>query len=107
MGFNLGLLSMFGVVALSGIVVNDSLIMIDLINRERKSGIELSQVLRDCATRRFRPIMLTTLTTFCGLLPMITEEEPGKGYSLRFRETMKSRTAETTDGHRLRLIASG
>jgi len=74
MGFNLGLLSMFGIVALSGVVVNDALIMIDLINRERKSGIELSQVLCDCATRRFRPIMLTTLTTFCGLLPMIAEK---------------------------------
>ena len=73
MGYNLGLMSMFGIVALSGIVVNDSLIIIDLINRERSGGIELSQVLRDCATRRFRPIMLTTLTTFCGLLPMITE----------------------------------
>ncbi|MHC4736689.1 MAG: efflux RND transporter permease subunit [Planctomycetota bacterium] len=74
MGFNLSILSMFGIVALAGVVVNDSLIMIDLINRERKSGIELAQVLRDCATRRFRPIMLTTLTTFCGLLPMIAEK---------------------------------
>ncbi len=72
--FNLSILSMFGIVALSGVVVNDSLIMIDLINRERKSGIELSRVLRDCATRRFRPIMLTTLTTFCGLMPMIAEK---------------------------------
>jgi multidrug efflux pump subunit AcrB len=74
MGFNLGILSFFGIVALSGVVVNDSLIMIDLINRERASGIGLTQVLRDCATRRFRPIMLTTLTTFCGLLPMIMEK---------------------------------
>jgi multidrug efflux pump subunit AcrB len=74
MGFNLSILSMFGIVALAGVVVNDSLIMIDLINRERKSGIQLHKVLRDCATRRFRPIMLTTLTTFCGLLPMITEK---------------------------------
>jgi len=73
MGFNLSILSLFGIVALSGVVVNDSLIMIDLINRERRSGIKLAQVLRDCATRRFRPIMLTTLTTFCGLLPMIAE----------------------------------
>jgi multidrug efflux pump subunit AcrB len=71
--FNIGLLSMFGIVALSGVVVNDSLIMIDLINRERKSGIDLSQVIRDCATRRFRPIMLTTLTTFFGLVPMMLE----------------------------------
>jgi len=72
--FNLSILSLFGIVALSGVVVNDSLIMIDLINRERRSGIELSQVLRDCATRRFRPIMLTTLTTFSGLLPMLLEK---------------------------------
>lgn len=73
LGFNLSILSLFGIVALSGVVVNDSLIMIDLINRERRSGIELGQVLRDCATRRFRPIMLTTLTTFFGLAPMMLE----------------------------------
>ena len=73
MGFNMGLLSMFGVVALSGVVVNDSLIMIDLINRERQSGISLEQVLRDSVIRRFRPIMLTTLTTFFGLVPMLLE----------------------------------
>ncbi len=71
--FNLGILSMFGIVALSGVVVNDSLIMIDLINRERASGIKLDRVIRDCATRRFRPIMLTTLTTFFGLVPMMLE----------------------------------
>ncbi len=73
MGYNLSILSLFGIVALSGVVVNDSLIMIDLINRERQSGINLSQVIRDCATRRFRPIMLTTLTTFFGLAPMLLE----------------------------------
>jgi multidrug efflux pump subunit AcrB len=74
MGFNLSILSMFGIVALAGVVVNDSLIMIDLINRERIEGAGLTRILRDCATRRFRPIMLTTLTTFLGLLPMITEK---------------------------------
>ncbi|RKY05941.1 MAG: AcrB/AcrD/AcrF family protein, partial [Planctomycetota bacterium] len=74
MGFNLSILSLFGIVALCGVVVNDSLIMIDLINRERASGIELSQVIRDSVTRRFRPIMLTTMTTFFGLLPMLLEK---------------------------------
>jgi multidrug efflux pump subunit AcrB len=73
MGYNLSILSMFGIVALAGVVVNDSLIIIDLINRERKSGIDLHQVIRDSATRRFRPIMLTTLTTFFGLMPMLLE----------------------------------
>jgi len=74
MGFNLSILSIFGIVALTGIVVNDSLIMIDLINRERAEGIELHQVIRDSATRRFRPIILTTLTTFFGLVPMLLEK---------------------------------
>ncbi len=74
MGFDLSLLSFFGIVALSGIVVNDSLIMIDLINRERTEGIALAQVIRDSVTRRFRPILLTTLTTSLGLAPMILEK---------------------------------
>ncbi|MHC4185137.1 MAG: efflux RND transporter permease subunit, partial [Planctomycetota bacterium] len=69
--FNLSLLSMLGIVALSGVVVNDSLILIDLINRQRNEGTELAQTVRDSATRRFRPIMLTTLTTFFGLVPMM------------------------------------
>lgn len=72
--FSLSILSLFGIVALAGVVVNDSLIMIDLINRERKSGMQLSLVIRDSATRRFRPIMLTTLTTFAGLAPMLVEK---------------------------------
>ncbi|MCP4710561.1 MAG: efflux RND transporter permease subunit [Planctomycetes bacterium] len=74
MGFDLSLLSMFGFVALTGVVVNDSLIMVDLINRTRESGAGLEQVVKDSATRRFRPIMLTTLTTFFGLMPMILEK---------------------------------
>ncbi|MCK5563964.1 MAG: efflux RND transporter permease subunit [Planctomycetes bacterium] len=72
--FDLSMMSVFGIVALTGVVVNDSLIMIDLINRERAEGIELHQVIIDSATRRFRPIMLTTLTTFFGLVPMILEK---------------------------------
>jgi len=74
MGFDLTLLSMFGLVALTGVVVNDSLIMIDLINRERAAGKTLAQTLLASGTRRFRPIMLTTATTFFGLMPMITEQ---------------------------------
>lgn len=73
MGYDLSLLSMMGVVALTGVVVNDSLIMVDLINRERKEGIPLNRVVIDSATLRFRPILLTTLTTFLGLTPLILE----------------------------------
>ncbi len=73
MGQKLSLLSFFGIVALTGVVVNDSLIMIDLINRERRAGIPIEVAIRDAGQRRFRPILLTTLTTFLGLSPMIFE----------------------------------
>jgi len=73
MGLGLSMLSLFGMVALTGVVVNDSLIMIDLINRERAAGISVDQAIRDSGARRFRPILLTTLTTFLGLSPMIFE----------------------------------
>ena len=73
MGLGLSMLSLFGMVALTGVVVNDSLIMIDLINRERAEGISVDQAIRDSGARRFRPILLTTLTTFLGLSPMIFE----------------------------------
>jgi len=74
MGIDLSFLSGFGIVALTGVVVNDSLIMIDLINRERDEGVPLHQIILDCGVRRFRPILLTTLTTFCGLTPMLLEQ---------------------------------
>ncbi|OXU15918.1 efflux RND transporter permease subunit [Sedimentisphaera salicampi] len=74
MGFDLSLMSTFGIVALTGIVVNDSLILIDLINRERKNGLSLYQAVIDSAVSRLRPILLTTLTTFFGLVPMILEQ---------------------------------
>jgi multidrug efflux pump subunit AcrB len=73
MGLNLTMLSMFGMVALTGVVVNDSLILIDLINRMRREGASADQAIREAGERRFRPIMLTTATTFLGLSPMIFE----------------------------------
>ena len=73
MGYSLSILSMFGVVALSGVVVNDSLILIDFANRARKDGMSASDAIQAAGVRRFRPIMLTTLTTFGGLAPMIFE----------------------------------
>jgi multidrug efflux pump subunit AcrB len=73
MGLNLTILSMFGMVALTGVVVNDSLILIDLINRMRAGGISMEQAIRQAGERRFRPILLTTATTFLGLTPMIFE----------------------------------
>ena len=74
MGYDLSIISMFGIVALSGVVVNDSLIMIDAANRlKRKGGKSSHEVILAAGIQRFRPIILTTLTTFGGLAPMIFE----------------------------------
>ncbi len=73
MGFNLSILSIFGIVALSGVVVNDSLLLIDFINRQRRETSDLIQAISKAGMRRFRPILLTSLTTFFGLTPMILE----------------------------------
>jgi multidrug efflux pump subunit AcrB len=73
MGYSLSVLSLFGIVALSGVVVNDSLVLIHFANRRRKKGIVAIDAIQDAAIHRFRPILLTTLTTFGGLAPMIFE----------------------------------
>lgn len=73
MGYNLSVVSMMGIIALSGVVVNDSLVLIDYANRQRLQGISAPQAISLAGVRRFRPILLTTLTTFGGLAPMIFE----------------------------------
>ncbi len=75
LGIALSFTSMFGFVALTGVVVNDSLIMVDFINRARvqPSGASLAQAIREAGSRRFRPILLTSLTTFVGLGPMMLD----------------------------------
>ena len=73
LGFTLSIVSVLGMVALSGIVVNDSLIMVDFINRFREQGHRLREAVLEAGVRRFRPIVLTTLTTFFGLMPMMFE----------------------------------
>lgn len=73
-GYSLSIMSMMGIVALSGVVVNDSLILIDYANRLRRDeGLSAFEAIHRAGVRRFRPIMLTTLTTFGGLAPMIFE----------------------------------
>ncbi len=73
LGYSLSILSMFGMVALAGVVVNDALILIDLVNRMRRRGDTLYAAVFNAGLARFRPIILTTLTTFFGLMPMIFE----------------------------------
>lgn len=74
MGYSLSILSMFGIVALSGVVVNDSLILIDFANRRvNEEGFSHYSAILNAGIQRFRPIMLTTMTTFFGLMPIIFE----------------------------------
>lgn len=72
LGYDLSLVSLMGVIALSGVVVNDSLIMIDYANKHR-GELSAYDAIHEAGIRRFRPIILTTLTTFGGLTPIILE----------------------------------
>jgi multidrug efflux pump subunit AcrB len=72
-GLDLGMLSMFGIVGLSGVVINDSLVLLDFVNEQRDSGKPIREAILIGAKVRFRPILLTTLTTFLGVFPLIIE----------------------------------
>ena len=67
------MLSMFGIVGLSGVVVNDSLVLMDFVNERHRSGLPMDEAIVDAARVRFRPILLTSLTTFLGVFPLIIE----------------------------------
>ncbi|MGD1974730.1 MAG: efflux RND transporter permease subunit, partial [Desulfobacterales bacterium] len=73
MGLEFTIVSVFGIVALSGIVVNDSLILIDFINRALRSGTDLSIAVIESGKARFRPVLLTSVTTIAGLFPLLLE----------------------------------
>ena len=73
MGYSLSVMSLFGMLALAGVVVNGSLVLIDFSNRKREKGMDMGDALQEASIQRFRPILLTTLTTFVGLAPMIFE----------------------------------
>jgi len=72
-GYPLSMMSLMGVIALSGVVVNDSLILVDRINHSIKDGVEPLRAVVEAGSSRFRAILLTSLTTFFGLAPMLLE----------------------------------
>ena len=74
MGFNLSILSVLGMVGLAGVAVNDSLVLIDATNRLRAEGLSVKEAIVKAGAIRFRAIILTSLTTFAGLTPMIMEK---------------------------------
>ena len=72
-GIPFSALSLFGIVALAGVVVNDSIIMVDYVNKSMASGVSITKAAQSAGIARFRAILLTSLTTFFGLLPILTE----------------------------------
>jgi len=74
MGYNLSMLSIMGILALSGVVVNDSLVLVDAFNKQREAGATRYEAVLNAGVIRFRPIILTSLTTFFGLMPLLLEK---------------------------------
>ncbi|WP_432454968.1 efflux RND transporter permease subunit [Agarivorans sp. QJM3NY_29] len=74
MGMSLTVMSMMGMLALTGVVVNDSLVLVDYINQQRAKGIDLFSAVTKAGVARFRAVILTSLTTFAGLMPLIFEK---------------------------------
>lgn len=74
MGMELTIMSILGMLALVGVVVNDSLVLVDFINKKRLEGGALLDAVMIAGASRFRPIMLTSLTTFFGLMPLLFEK---------------------------------
>ena len=73
MGMDLSMLSVLGLVALAGVVVNDSLVLVDFVNKKRAEGLSVVEAARVAGRSRFRPIFLTSMTTFAGLTPLLLE----------------------------------
>ncbi|MDJ0907117.1 MAG: efflux RND transporter permease subunit [Woeseiaceae bacterium] len=76
LGFSLSFISIFGIVALAGVAVNASVVLVDLYNKHRAEGASPVDAAAAAAARRFRPVMLTTLTTALGLAPLLFETSP-------------------------------
>ncbi|MCO4812855.1 MAG: efflux RND transporter permease subunit [Gammaproteobacteria bacterium] len=76
LGFSLSFISIFGIVALAGVAVNASVVLVDLYNQHREAGADPVEAAASSAARRFRPIVLTTLTTALGLAPLLLETSP-------------------------------
>lgn len=73
MGYSISFVSLVGVVALAGVVINDNILLIDTANEYRRQGMDALTAAIEAPTRRFRPVLLTSMTTFLGLAPMIFE----------------------------------
>jgi len=96
MGMPLTLFSMFGLVALAGVVVNDSICLVDFINHRVREGHPLRFALRESGCLRFRPVMLTSITTIGGLMPLLLEKSFQAQFLVPMATSMAFGLASTT-----------
>ena len=80
MGWPMILTSVFGMIALSGVVVNSSLVLVDYVNRQRRAGLSVADAVRRSGVVRFRPILMTSATTFAGLMPLMLTDSPATAF---------------------------
>src|SRR5690606_30661369 len=73
-GIHFSMMSLFGIIALAGVVVNDSLVLTDYINQQREEGVPMEEAVVNGGVRRFRAILLVAMTTFVGLVPIVLEK---------------------------------
>ncbi|MDE0001898.1 MAG: efflux RND transporter permease subunit [Rhodospirillaceae bacterium] len=80
MGWSIIVTSIFGLISMAGVVVNSSLVLVDYINRQRRMGVDLREAVHRASVVRFRPILITSSTTFAGLMPLMLNNNPATAF---------------------------
>ena len=80
MGWSIIITSIFGLIALAGVVINSSLVLVDYINRQRRMGVDVREAVHRACIVRFRPILITSSTTFAGLMPLMLNNNPATSF---------------------------
>ncbi len=80
MGWSIIITSIFGLIALAGVVINSSLVLVDYVNRQRRMGVDLRAAVHRACIVRFRPILITSSTTFAGLMPLMLNNNPATAF---------------------------
>ncbi len=80
MGWSIIITSIFGLISMAGVVINSSLVLVDYINRQRRMGVDLHVAVHRASVVRFRPILITSSTTFAGLMPLMLNNNPSTAF---------------------------
>ena len=80
MGWTIMITSIFGLISMAGVVVNSSLVLVDYVNRQRRLGVDVREAVHRASIVRFRPILITSSTTFAGLMPLMLNDNPSTAF---------------------------